>query len=62
VKITEILKRKITTEKANFVKKAFHGELSSDSDAAQLFKLDCRFQISPNIFEICEFPIARYRE
>jgi hypothetical protein len=54
VKITEILKRKITTEKTIFINIAFHCKLFSDSDAAQLFKLDCPFQISLDVFEICE--------
>jgi hypothetical protein len=48
---------KITTEKAIFINVAFHLKLFSDSDAAQLFKLNW-----PNIFKICEILIPRYWE
>jgi hypothetical protein len=34
----------------------------SDSDASQLFKLDCRLQTSLDVLKICEILIPRKRE
>ena len=40
---------------------AFHVERYSDSNAAQLFKLDCRFQTPRSFSEFCDFFLLHFK-